>query len=314
MKWEETTLGEFVTLRRGYDLPDHQRKPGDIPIIGSFGITGYHNQAKVKAPGVTLGRSGAIGIANYSSVDYWPLNTALYVTEFHGNDERFAYYFLKNMNFKSYNSGGTQPSLNRNAIYPIKIKIPPLSTQKRIADILSTYDDLIDNNNRRIALLEESVHLLYREWFVSLRFPGHESVRVVDGVPSGWELRPLGTICQVIMGQSPKSEFYNTNQQGLPFHQGVKFFGNRFVEHETYCTNSTRIAEAEDILCSVRAPVGRLNITLDKIVIGRGLSAIRNLFGDQSFQFYQLQSYFFKEDLIGSGTIFASVTKKQLLA
>lgn len=230
---------------------------------------------------------------------------------------RFLFYFLR---ANEYNLRGAcdeaahgTKRLQTDQLLSIGINLPPLPTQKRIADILSKYDDLIDNNNCQIALLEESVHLLYREWFVRLRFPGHESVRVVDGVPEGWELQPLGAICKVTMGQSPESEFYNTNRQGLPFHQGVKNFGNRFVEHESYCTNYTRIAEPEDILCSVRAPVGRLNITLEKIVIGRGLSAIQNLAGYQSFQFYQLKSYFFKEDMIGGGAIFASVTKKQLL-
>ena len=114
------------------------------------------------------------------------------------------------------------------------------------------------------------------------------------------------------MGQSPPSTTYNTTGQGLPFHQGVTKFGSRFISHETYCTQPNRIAEPGDILCSVRAPVGRLNITLDKIIIGRGLAAIRNRRGYQSFQLYQLKSHFFQEDLIGSGAIFASVTKKQL--
>ncbi|MCC5642776.1 restriction endonuclease subunit S [Nostoc sp. CHAB 5824] len=192
------------------------------------------------------------------------------------------------------------------------IELPPIATQQRIADILSTYDRLIDNNNRRIALLEESIHQLYKEWFVRSRFPGYESVKIIDGIPEGWSYQPLEEVCELIMGQSPPSEFYNTSEQGLPFHQGVSNFGNRFVTHEIYCTQLNRIAEAEDILCSVRAPVGRLNITLDKIIIGRGLSAIRNRYGYQSFQYYQLKTHFFQEDIIGSGAIFASVTKKQL--
>lgn len=188
MSWKDIKLGEFVTFRRGHDLPEQNRKKGDVPVIGSFGITGYHNKAKTQAPGVTLGRSGgSFGVATYTDIDFWPLNTALYVIDFHGNDEKFAYYFLKNMHFKSYNSGGAQPSLNRNVIHKIDIKVPPPLTQKRIAEILSNYDDLIENNDRRIALLEEAVHRLYREWFVRLRFPGHESVAIVDGIPEGWK-------------------------------------------------------------------------------------------------------------------------------
>ena len=111
------TLGDFVTLQRGHDLPEQDRLPGNVPILGSFGVTGWHDKAKAKGPGVTVGRSGAsFGVVNYSAVDFWPLNTALYVIDFHGNDERFAYYLLKNLDFSGHNSGSAQPSLNRNFI------------------------------------------------------------------------------------------------------------------------------------------------------------------------------------------------------
>lgn len=218
----------------------------------------------------------------------------------------FAYLFRSDLirkTLSAYGGGTNIANLNQKILSRLQVPLPPLATQQRIAEILSTYDNLIDNNNRRIALLEESIHLLYKEWFVRLRFPGYESVKIINGIPEGWSLQPLEEVCELIMGQSPPSEFYNTSEQGLPFHQGVSNFGNRFVSHEIYCTQINRIAEAGDILCSVRAPVGRLNITLDKIIIGRGLSAIRNRYGYQSFQYYQLKSHFFQEDIIGSGAI-----------
>ena len=116
------------------------------------------------------------------------------------------------------------------------------------------------------------------------------------------------------MGQSPSSKLYNQDGEGLPFHQGVADFGDRFVTHRVYTTAENRIAEPGDILCSVRAPVGRLNLTTDKIVIGRGLAAVRSRQNHQLFLFYQLNVHFFKEDLIGAGAIFASVSKKELFA
>src|SRR3972149_527315 len=104
--WTRIPLGEFVTLQRGHDLPDERRRSGTVPILGSFGITGRHDEAKAPGPGVTVGRSGAsFGVASYSPVDFWPLNTVLYVVDFHGNDERFAYYFLEFFDFQGYNSG-----------------------------------------------------------------------------------------------------------------------------------------------------------------------------------------------------------------
>jgi len=161
-------------------------------------------------------------------------------------------------------------------------------------------------------LLEEAARLLYREWFVHLRFPGHEHVRVVDGVPEGWEREPLSEIADITMGQSPKSIYYNEEGNGLPFHQGVTNFGVRFPSHQTYCTVQNRLAEPGDILFSVRAPVGRINLTTDRIVIGRGLASIRSNRNQQNFLFYALKNRFFKDDLMGGGTIFASITKKEL--
>ncbi|NCC62021.1 MAG: restriction endonuclease subunit S [Verrucomicrobiae bacterium] len=193
-----------------------------------------------------------------------------------------------------------------------EVSIPSLAMQQSVVDTLSAYDDMIENNRRRIQLLEESARLLYKEWFVRFRFPGHEHVKIVDGVPEGWERKQLGEIATIVMGQSPKSKYYNNIGNGLPFHQGVTNFGVRFPSHETYCSLPSRLAEAGDILFSVRAPVGRINITSDKIVIGRGLAAIRSNREQQNFLFYALKDHFFKEDMIGGGAIFAAITKKDL--
>jgi type I restriction enzyme S subunit len=149
---------------------------------------------------------------------------------------------------------------------------------------------------------------------VNFRFPNYEHTAfdAISGLPAGWEMKKLSELIILTMGQSPKSEFYNENKEGLPFHQGVTGYGHRFVSHSTYCSFATRIAEEGDILFSVRAPVGRLNIAPERLIIGRGLSSIRNKRNCQSFQLYQLKNHFFQEDLIGGGAIFNSVTKNDL--
>ena len=161
------TLGDFVTLQRGHDLPTEQRSEGKVPILGSFGITGWHNEAKAKGPGVTVGRSGgSIGVVSYTEDDYWPLNTALYVKDFHGNHERFAYYFLQTLNLAQYNSGSAQPSLNRNHIHPMPIFVPEVEQQKAIADALGALDDKIELNRQINATLESMAQALFKSWFV----------------------------------------------------------------------------------------------------------------------------------------------------
>lgn len=313
MNWRTAKLGDVITLQRGHDLPNAERQAGDIPVVSSSGITGYHNVAKASGPGVVTGRYGTLGEVFYVGEDYWPLNTALYVKDFKGNSPRFSAYLLRNT-LKNYKSDkAAVPGVNRNVLHEIKVLVPDnRRTQDRIASILSTYDDLIENNRRRIQLLEQSTRLLYKEWFVHLRFPGHEHVKIIDGIPEGWEKKPLSEIADITMGQSPKSEFYNENGDGLPFHQGVTNFGIRFPSHQTFCTVKGRLAETGDILFSVRAPVGRINITQDEIVIGRGLSAIRSNQNQQNFLFYALKAHFFKEDMIGGGAIYAAITKKDL--
>lgn len=172
--WTATTLGEFVKLQRGHDLPDAERRAGNVPVIGSFGITGYHDTAIAKGPGVTVGRSGAsFGVVSFCPIDFWPHNAALYVIDFHGNCPRFAYYFLKNIDFSSFNSGSAQPSLNRNFIHPIKVRVPPLHEQNRIAEILGTLDDKIELNRRTNETLEAMAKALFKSWFVDFD-PVHE--------------------------------------------------------------------------------------------------------------------------------------------
>lgn len=232
--------------------------------------------------------------------------------------KRFLYYLFNTKEVRDQISatatGGKVRHTAPERIAQVLFRRPPLDAQRSIAVALSAYDDLIGNNRRRMALLEEAARQLYREWFVRLRFPGYEHTRITNGVPEGWEKKTLGNLALITMGQSPESQHYNEDGEGLPFHQGVTDFGERFVTHRIYSTALNRVADAGDILCSVRAPVGRLNVTLDKIVIGRGLSALRRKTGHQSLLLQQLRGHFFKEDLIGGGAIFASVTKKEFAA
>jgi type I restriction enzyme S subunit len=162
ISWRSANLAEVLTLQRGHDLPSQNRKPGKVPIIGSFGITGFHDAPKYKGPGVAIGRSGAsIGVATYCKLDYWPLNTCLFVTDFRGNDPRWIYYLLESIDFAGYNSGSAQPSLNRNYLTNIQVPLPPLAEQRAIAEVLGALDDKIESNRRAVHLLDEIMESEY---------------------------------------------------------------------------------------------------------------------------------------------------------
>ena len=196
----------------------------------------------------------------------------------------------------------------------LEIKLPPLLYQKKIASILSAYDDLIENNLKRIKLLEEKAQLTYEEWFVRIKYPGNENDKVDSetDLPEGWYMKKLKDECEIIMGQSPKSEYYNHEAKGLPFHQGVKDYGFRFPKNTTWSTSGNRTANEGSILFSVRAPVGRINVSREKIILGRGLASINHKRGFNSFVLYQLMNIFYRDNLIGEGTIYSSVTKKNV--
>ena len=316
-QWKELTLRQVLSLEYGKGLPQRKRISGPYPVVGSGGVTGYHCQPLISGPGIIVGRKGSIGTVYFEKRDFWPIDTVYYVeldtTE---HDLRFVYYMLLQLDLNRLNTDAAVPGLNRNVAYGQRCNIPPLPTQRKIAAILSTYDDLIENNTRRIAILEEMAQAIYREWFVHFCFPGHEEVAMVDSelgpIPEGWEMKRLEDVCNLVVGQSPKSEFYNEEGEGLPFHQGVKDFGDLFPTTRVYCTITKRVAEAGDILFSVRAPVGRINVADKKMVIGRGLHAIRSKTGNQPFILLQLKDKFREEDMMGGGTIFKAVTKSDM--
>lgn len=233
-------------------------------------------------------------------------------------DQLFWGYYSKYYLFQNYiqmrgKGAANQMRIAISAIKNYPMPLPPINVQRHIASILSRYDSLIENYQKQIKLLEEAAQRLYKEWFIDLHFPGHENTNIIDGVPEGWEKKKLHEIAEVVMGSSPKSEFYNNDKQGLPLHQGVGSYGTRFVDDNVYSTSITRLAEPNSILFSVRAPVGRLNITKHKIIIGRGLAAMNHKDGFQSFLFYMLKERFFMDNIIGNGSIFASISKVELL-
>ncbi|MGO7967129.1 restriction endonuclease subunit S [Rhizobium ruizarguesonis] len=135
--WTRKRLDQVATLQRGFDLPASQRTPGQFPLVTSSGATDTHNEAKVKGPGVVTGRSGSIGNVFHIEQDFWPLNTALYVKDFHGNDPRFVFHLLHFIDLGRFASGAGVPTLNRNDVHGETVRVPDsLEEQQRIVVVL----------------------------------------------------------------------------------------------------------------------------------------------------------------------------------
>ena len=163
--WREAPLGEVIEFKRGYDLPRRDRIPGSIPVVSSSGISDYHSEAKVKGPGVVTGRYGTLGEIYFVQDDFWPLNTALYIRDFKGNDPRFISYFLSGLDFFVYSDKAAVPGLNRNHLHQAIVRYPPnISEQRAIAHALGTLDDKIELNRRMNQTLEEMARALFQDW------------------------------------------------------------------------------------------------------------------------------------------------------
>ena len=245
-EWKEIKLGELLNFRRGHDLPKTKMLDGNIPVVGSNGIIGFHNEVTTKAPCLTIGRSGNIGNPCYINKDCWAHNTSLYVDDFKGNDPKYLYYLLKTLNLGHYGGGSAVPTLNRNHIHPIEIKATiNLAEQKAIAHILSTLDDKIEVNNEINKTLENMAQAIFKQWFVDFEFPneGNEPYKSSGGemiesdlgmIPKGWEVRTVDDItAKFTTGLNPRKNFVLGN--GNNFYVTIKNMGNQRVFLDDRC-------------------------------------------------------------------------------
>lgn len=329
MKLTRYKLGEILELQRGYDLPSSQMKKGDILVAGSNGVIGYHNEARSNHPCITVGRSGSVGKVHYYEQATWAHNTALFVKDFKGNDPKYLYYFLKNLHLdKMFDKGSSVvPSLDRKVVHSLNVPChKDIDCQKRIAAILSKIDRKIELNCAINQNLEALAKQLYDYWFVQFDFPdengrpykssGGKMVwndKLKREIPEGWDDGILIDIANITMGQSPDGSSYNEVGEGMLFYQGSTDFGMRFPSVRQYTTAPSRFAKKGDILMSVRAPVGSINIANNDCCIGRGLSAINSKLGSISHLYYILNDLRIAFDQRNAaGTTFGSITKEDL--
>lgn len=286
----------------------------------------YKKFSKKHIPAIgdlVFSRVGSLGITSYvGSNDKFCLgqNTAFIIPN---TKNRFLYFWLTSSFGKSEidkkTTGASQKTISLESIKNFEICLPPNTEQDNISHTLSRYDDLIENNEKRIKILESMAQKLYTEWFIKFKFPGHEKVEMADSgnpdfgfIPEGWAIKKLVDIAFLVMGQSPTSDNYNQVKEGLPFHQGVADFGSLYPVDRIWSRNGNKFAEHGDLLFSVRAPVGQMNISNKKIILGRGLSAISHKDNLQSLLCLMFMNKFTQKDMIGNGAIYKSVNKNEL--
>jgi len=255
--WQTVNLGQAINLKRGYDLRSSDRRSGGVPVVSSSGITGTHDEAKVKAPGVVTGRYGTLGEVYYLTQDFWPLNTTLYVQDFKGNYPLFVYYLLQSLDFSRYSDKSSVPGLNRNHLHTMRVSLPPLPEQRAIAHILGTLDDKIELNRRMNATLEGMARTIFKSWFVDFEpvhakargeqpagmdaetaalFPDSFEESELGLIPKGWKVEPIGKHIDATKGLSYKGS--GLANEGIPLHNlnsvyeggGYKYEGIKFYK------------------------------------------------------------------------------------
>lgn len=147
-EWTTKKLADIVELRRGFDLPTRLRKPGPFPVLSAGVTAGWHSEGPIEGPGFVVGRATNLGVPTWSAGDFWPLNTTLYAADFKGNHPRFLYHLFENIELAGFDSGSVQPMLNRNYIAGVEVRIPSLTTQQAIVEVLWALDDKIAANDR----------------------------------------------------------------------------------------------------------------------------------------------------------------------
>ena len=217
---------------------------------------------------------------------------------------------------KSFDTGGTRGNINAKTFGDMPISLPKRCVQDKIVGILSALDSKIENNNKINANLEAQAQALFKSWFVD--FTPFKDQPFVDSelgpIPQGWKVGTLGDIANIIMGQSPAGSSYNERGNGVIFYQGRTEFGFRFPNVRLYTTMPKRYAEPMSILLSVRAPVGDINVAIEKCCIGRGLASISSKRGLHSFLLYLVKSLKNRLEVFnGEGTVFGSINKNTLM-
>ncbi len=197
--WYDHRWGDLATLEYGKGIRDYADASGEFPVYGTNGQIGWHDEALWHAPGVVIGRKGAYRGVHYSGRPFFVIDTAFYLKPKVDFDMRWAYYQLLTQDINGLDSGSAIPSTSRDDFYRLAVLVPPLSTQRRIAEILGRLDDKIEVNRRINRTLERMAQALYRHWFVDFApFRDGEFVESEVGLaPRGWEVITLDELVEI---------------------------------------------------------------------------------------------------------------------
>lgn len=335
-------LGDLINLKRGYDLPENQRRPGPYPVISSAGVTGYHDEYMVEGKGVVTGRYGTLGEMYYVDGKYWPHNTALYVTTFKGNDPKYIYYLLSCLGRIRTSDKSAVPGVNRNELHEIAVPaIVDENQQEKIAAVLSALDAKIDCNNRINAELEAMAKTLYDYWFVQFDFPfdfaqdrpdangkpyKSSSGKMVYNpslkreIPAGWQDSNILAVADLLGGGTPtkkKPEYWGgdipfftpTDANGTIF----KFSTADYITGEGLKGSSTKRFGKNTVFITARGSVGKLVLAGVDMAMNQSCYALRAKAGiSHTYLFFLAKELIHHLQVKSSGSVFDSIVSNDI--
>lgn len=317
MEWKEDVLGNVLEVKYG---KDHKKlADGQYPVYGSGGLMRYVDSKLYDGPSILIPRKGTLNNIMFVESPFWTVDTMFWsIINTDKVDPKFLFYSICKRDFASMNVGSAVPSMTVNILNDIQISYPKnIADQRRIASILSSLDRKIELNNKINADLEEMAQAIFKNWFVD--FEPFKDSKFVDSelgmIPEGWKVGTLEDIAEITMGQSPAGNSLTENREGMIFYQGSSDFGFRFPSIRVFTTEPKRLAVANSVLFSVRAPVGDINVAKEECCIGRGVASIKSKYGHDSYLFYTMKSlHKLFDSFDGEGTVFGSINKKTLSA
>jgi type I restriction enzyme S subunit len=343
--WKETILGEIAEINPSerllkgkiakyvgmeYLMP-YTRKIAQTVYKEFKGGMKFRNGDTLVAritPCLENGKTSLVDVLDLNEVGFGSTEFIVIRKKENVSNTMFLFYFsispkFREIAIKSMTGTSGRQRVQIEQLVNQNFAFPPLPEQKAIADVLSSFDNKIELLREQNKTLETIAQTIFNEWFVSFNFLDENGKpyqasggKMIDSelgpIPGGWRVGKLGEEFKVVMGQSPEGESYNETRDGIIFFQGRTDFKERFPEVRLYTTSPKRFAEKFDILVSVRAPVGDINVASEKCCIGRGLCAVRsNLKSYSLYKIKTLQGIF--NNFEAEGTVFGSINKDSML-
>ena len=307
--WEQRKCKDVAPLQRGFDLPTSQMVEGKFPVVMSNGVGGYHNEYKVKGPGVITGRSGTIGKLQYIESDYWPHNTALLVTNFKDNYPKFIFYLYQNLDLSKFGTGSGVPTLNRNDVHDTLVCVPAFDEQKKISAYFDCLDNLITLHQRKYDKLQ-----ILKKAMLEKMFPKNGSsvpeIRF-KGFTDAWEQRKLGEVADIYDGVHQTPIYTDSGIMFLSVENIGTLKSSKYISEEAFNRDYKVYPQKGDILMTRIGDVGTPNVveTSERVAFYVSLALLKPRNVESYFLCNSILSPFFQSGL-KERTLITAIPKK----